>query len=669
MVKFSEIEMSSSIFNLQAKYKPAGSQPEAIAKLVESIQNQNSHQTLLGVTGSGKTFTVANIIEKISRPTLVMSHNKTLAAQLYSEFKAFFPDNAVEYFVSYYDYYQPEAYLPGKDVYIAKDSSINDELDRLRLAATTSLMTRNDVIIVSSVSCIYGLGSPEEAKSMVVLVEKNQTLERDEYLRQLVYLQYERNDLKLERGKFRARGDIVDVIPAYSDFGIRVEFFGDEVDSIVTFNVITNEKIKSLNKVAIYPAKQFAMPASVIEKAVESIRFELEQRLNELNNMGKTLEAQRLESRTKYDLEVLKETGFCPGIENYSRHFTGRKPGERPYCLFDYFPQDFLVVIDESHATIPQINGMFAGDRTRKQTLVDHGFRLPSALDNRPMKFQEFTEATKQVLYISATPAPYELKLSGKNVVNQIVRPTGLVDPEIIIRPASNQVKDLLKEIHTRTALGERILVTALTKKMAEDISEYLENEGVACAYLHSEIKTLERVQVLQNLRKGEIKVIVGVNLLREGLDIPECTMVAILDADKEGFLRSETSLLQTIGRAARNVNGKVILYADKITQSMKSAIDISDTRRKQQIEFNLKHNIKPETIISDLKGSLAEIIQKASGKGLSVQEKKADYGNVKNLLMNLKAEMKVAAQELRFEDAARIRDHVIELESNLEES
>jgi len=661
--------MSSSLFNLQAKYKPAGSQPEAIAKLVESIQNQNSHQTLLGVTGSGKTFTVANIIEKISRPTLVMSHNKTLAAQLYSEFKAFFPDNAVEYFVSYYDYYQPEAYLPGKDVYIAKDSSINDELDRLRLAATTSLMTRNDVIIVSSVSCIYGLGSPEEAKSMVVLVEKNQTLERDEYLRQLVYLQYERNDLKLERGKFRARGDIVDVIPAYSDFGIRVEFFGDEVDSIVTFNVITNEKIKSLNKVAIYPAKQFAMPASVIEKAVESIRFELEQRLNELNNMGKTLEAQRLESRTKYDLEVLKETGFCPGIENYSRHFTGRKPGERPYCLFDYFPQDFLVVIDESHATIPQINGMFAGDRTRKQTLVDHGFRLPSALDNRPMKFQEFTEATKQVLYISATPAPYELKLSGKNVVNQIVRPTGLVDPEIIIRPASNQVKDLLKEIHTRTALGERILVTALTKKMAEDISEYLENEGVACAYLHSEIKTLERVQVLQNLRKGEIKVIVGVNLLREGLDIPECTMVAILDADKEGFLRSETSLLQTIGRAARNVHGKVILYADKITKSMKSAIDISDTRRKQQIDFNLKHNIKPETIISDLKGSLAEIIQKASGKGLSVQEKKADYGNVKNLLMNLKAEMKVAAQELRFEDAARIRDHVIELESNLEES
>ncbi len=661
--------MSSSIFNLQAKYKPAGSQPEAITKLVASIKNQNLHQTLLGVTGSGKTFTVANIIEKISRPTLVMSHNKTLAAQLYSEFKAFFPDNAVEYFVSYYDYYQPEAYLPGKDVYIAKDSSINDELDRLRLAATTSLMTRNDVIIVSSVSCIYGLGSPEEAKSMVALVEKNQNLERDEYLRQLVYLQYERNDLKLERGKFRARGDIVDVIPAYSDFGIRVEFFGDEVDSIVTFNVITNEKIKALDKVAIYPAKQFAMPASVIDKALESIRFELEQRLNELNNSGKTLEAQRLESRTKYDLEVLKETGFCPGIENYSRHFTGRKPGERPYCLFDYFPQDFLLVIDESHATVPQINGMFSGDRTRKQTLVDHGFRLPSALDNRPMKFQEFTEATKQVLYISATPAPYELKLSGKNVVEQIVRPTGLIDPEILIRSASNQVKDLLKEIHTRTALGERILVTALTKKMAEDISEYLENEGVASAYLHSEIKTLERVQVLQNLRKGEIKVIVGVNLLREGLDIPECTMVAILDADKEGFLRSETSLLQTIGRAARNVNGKVILYADKITKSMKSAIDISDARRKLQVEYNLAHNIKPETIISDLKGSLAEIIQKASGKGLGVHEKKADYGNIKNLLMNLKAEMKVAAQELRFEDAARIRDQIIELEGNLEEN
>ena len=659
--------MSSSIFSLQAKYKPAGSQPDAIKQLVASIKNNNLHQTLHGVTGSGKTYTVANIIQQVSRPTLVMSHNKTLAAQLYSEFKAFFPDNAVEYFVSYYDYYQPEAYLPGKDVYIAKDSSINDELDRLRLAATTSLMTRNDVIIVSSVSCIYGLGSPEEAKSMVALVEKGQTLERDEYLRQLVYLQYERNDTKLERGKFRARGDIVDVIPAYSDFGIRVEFFGDEVDSIFTFNTITNEKIKPLAKVAIYPAKQFAMPESVIDKAVDSIRFELEQRLIELNNAGKVLEAQRLESRTKYDLEVLKETGFCPGIENYSRHFTGRKPGERPYCLFDYFPKDFLVIIDESHATVPQINGMYSGDRSRKQTLVDHGFRLPSALDNRPMKFQEFKEATKQIVYVSATPAAYELELSGKNVAEQVIRPTGLIDPEIIIRPASDQVKNLLKELHERTAKGERILVTALTKKMAEDISEYLDNEGIACAYLHSEIKTLERVQVLQKLRKGEIKVIVGVNLLREGLDIPECTMVAILDADKEGFLRSETSLLQTIGRAARNVNGTVILYADKITKSMKNAIDISDKRRKMQIEYNKVNGITPETIISEFKGSLADIISQVTGKGLKVSEDKVDYGNVKNLLMNLKAEMKAAAQELRFEDAARIRDQIIELEGVLD--
>lgn len=661
--------MTKSIFKLQAKYKPAGSQPEAIKQLVASINNKNLHQTLHGVTGSGKTYTIANVIEQISRPTLVMSHNKTLAAQLYSEFKAFFPDNAVEYFVSYYDYYQPEAYLPGKDVYIAKDSSINDELDRLRLAATTSLMTRNDVIIVSSVSCIYGLGSPEEAKSMVALVEKGQTLERDEYLRQLVYLQYERNDTKLERGKFRARGDIVDVIPAYSDFGIRVEFFGDEVDSIFTFNTITNEKIKPLEKVAIYPAKQFAMPESVIDKAVESIRFELEQRLIELNNSGKTLEAQRLESRTKYDLEVLKETGFCPGIENYSRHFTGRKPGERPYCLFDYFPENFLVIIDESHATVPQINGMYSGDRSRKQTLVDHGFRLPSALDNRPMKFEEFKGVTKQLVYVSATPAEYELKLSGKNVAEQVIRPTGLVDPEIIIRPASNQVKDLLKELHERTALGERILVTALTKKMAEDISEYLDNEGIASAYLHSEIKTLERVEVLQKLRKGEIKVIVGVNLLREGLDIPECTMVAILDADKEGFLRSETSLLQTIGRAARNVNGKVILYADKITRSMKAAIDISDKRRALQLEYNQINGIKPETIISELKGSLADIIKQVTGKGLQVAEGKIDYGNLKNLIMNLKAEMKAAAQELRFEDAARIRDQIIEFEKKIDES
>jgi excinuclease ABC subunit B len=661
--------MTKSIFNLQSKYKPAGSQPEAIKQLVASINNQNLHQTLHGVTGSGKTFTVANIIEQISRPTLIMSHNKTLAAQLYSEFKSFFPDNAVEYFVSYYDYYQPEAYLPGKDVYIAKDSSINDELDRLRLAATTSLMTRNDVIIVSSVSCIYGLGSPAEAKSMVAMVEKGQTLERDEYLRQLVYLQYERNDTKLERGKFRARGDIVDVIPAYSDFGIRVEFFGDEVDSIFSFNTTTNEKIKPLGKVAIYPAKQFAMPENVIEKAVESIRFELEQRLIELNNAGKALEAQRLESRTKYDLEVLKETGFCPGIENYSRHFTGRKPGERPYCLFDYFPENFLVIIDESHATVPQINGMYSGDRSRKQTLVDHGFRLPSALDNRPMKFQEFTEVTKQLVYVSATPAPYELNLSGKNIATQVIRPTGLVDPEIIIRPASKQVKDLLKELHERTVLGERILVTALTKKMAEDISEYLDNEGIASAYLHSEIKTLERVAVLQKLRKGEIKVIVGVNLLREGLDIPECTMVAILDADKEGFLRSETSLLQTIGRAARNVNGKVILYADKITRSMKAAIDTSDQRRKLQIEYNQKNGITPVTIISDLKGSLADIIKQVTGKGLQVSEGKADYGNMKSLLMTLKAEMKASAQELRFEDAARIRDQIIELEGNIEES
>ncbi|PCJ58010.1 MAG: excinuclease ABC subunit B [Planctomycetota bacterium] len=661
--------MSNAGFELHAKYKPAGSQPEAIKGLLKSINNKQEHQTLVGVTGSGKTFTVANVIAETNKPTLVISHNKTLAAQLFAEFKAFFPNNAVEYFVSYYDYYQPEAYLPGKDVYIAKDSSVNDELDRLRLAATTSLLTRKDVIIVSSVSCIYGLGSPEEMLSMVCHIKKDEELDRDDYLRKLVSLQYERNDIKLERCKFRARGDIVDVVPAYSQHGIRVEFFGDDIESITMFDVLTNETLDDLDEVCIYPAKQYIVPEESIDNAIKSIKEELESRLIELNNSGKILEAQRLESRTKYDMEVLKEVGFCPGIENYSRHFTRRKPGERPFCLFDFFPEDFLVVVDESHVTIPQVNGMYSGDRSRKQTLVDHGFRLPSALDNRPMKFDEFVEVCNQVLYISATPAAYELEISKKNIVQQIIRPTGLLDPKIIVRPAGNQVKDLLKELHALTANEERILVTALTKKMAEDISSFLEDEGIKSAYLHSEIKTLQRVEILQKLRKGEIYVIVGVNLLREGLDLPECTTVAIMDADKEGFLRSETSLLQTIGRAARNVKGRVILYADKITKSMKSAMDISEKRRNEQILFNKKNNITPQTIMSEIKGSILEILGTTNEKlANQISEKKVAYGDVKNLITNLKADMKAAAQELRFEDAARIRDRIIAVEEVVEE-
>ncbi len=648
-------------FELVAPFKPCGDQPRAIKELSNLVLSGNKAATLLGVTGSGKTFTLANLIAQVNLPTLVISHNKTLAAQLYSEFKEFFPHNAVEYFVSYYDYYQPEAYIPSTDTYIEKDSSINDRLDRLRLSATSSLMSRNDVLIVASVSCIYNLGSPEDYREMLVFIKKNQDTDRDKVIADLIKIQYERNDYEFVRGRLRARGDILEVFPSYEETGLRIDFFGDKIEKITEFNPVSGELIGELEKVAIYPAKHFVISQDNINSSLKAIEQELDERLGVLRSQNKLLEAQRLESRTHYDMEMLKEIGYCHGIENYSRVLSGRTAGSRPYCLIDYFPDKFLTIIDESHVTIPQIGGMYAGDRARKETLVDYGFRLPSCLDNRPLKFDEFKSLEKQIIYVSATPADYEIKESKDKVIEQIIRPTGLVDPEIIIRPTKNQVDDLIKEVKKRAACDERVLVTTLTKRMSEDLTNYLKEKGLKVKYLHSEIETIERSKILRELRKKDFDCLVGINLLREGLDLPEVSLVAILDADKEGFLRSATSLIQVSGRAARNINGTVIMYADTVTGSMKKAISESTRRRKIQLEFNAKNKITPRSIKKAIKDGIEDLADaEIFVQGLTGEAK--DEYELNKYVSELEYEMELAARNLQFEKAAQIRDKIKEL-------
>lgn len=646
-------------FVLHSEYQPRGDQPQAIAELANGLRSGMRDQVLLGVTGSGKTFTMAKVVEELQLPTLVLAHNKTLAAQLYSEFKEFFPENAVEYFVSYYDYYQPEAYIPQTDLYIEKDSSINDEIDRLRHAATSSLLSRNDVIIVASVSCIYGLGSPEDYETLTLSLKSGEFKERNQLLRRLVGIQYRRNDLGFSRGTFRVRGDVIEIIPVYGENIIRIELFGDEVEKILEVDPVTGEILQKLEEVAIYPATHYITSQEKMQAAIQAIEEELEARLRELREAGLLLEAQRIEQRTRFDLEMMQELGFCQGIENYSRHLTGRAPGEAPATLFDYFPKKFLLFVDESHVSIPQVGGMYAGDRSRKETLVKYGFRLPSALDNRPLKFPEFEERIHQVIYVSATPGSYELKRAAQ-VVEQIIRPTGLVDPEIIIKPVQGQIDDLMEEIRVRVAAEERVLVTTLTKKMAEDLTEYLDGAGIKVRYLHSEINTLDRIVILRDLRLGKFDVLVGINLLREGLDLPEVSLVAILDADKEGFLRSETSLIQTIGRAARNVQGKVIMYADKITDSMDRAIRETNRRRMKQLQYNEAHGITPESV----KKAVRDLIQAEQAA-----ESKVEYEISKNprlrpeeikaKITELETEMLKAAADLAFERAAELRDEM----------
>jgi excinuclease ABC subunit B len=650
-----------SVFTLKSSFEPRGDQPQAISKLTEGIRAGQRYQTLLGVTGSGKTFTMANVIERVGLPTLVISHNKTLAAQLYEEFRELFPDNAVEYFVSYYDYYQPEAYIPQRDIYIEKDASRNDELDRLRLSATTSLMSRRDVIIVASVSCIFGLGSPEDYQASVIGVRVGDVLDRNELLGRLADLQYNRNDLDFARGTFRVRGDVVELWPSYESYGVRFEFFGDEVEAIRYIHPVSAEVLADERQVFIYPAKHYVLPADRIEAACQSIEEELQQRLLELRHEGKLLEAQRLEARTRYDLEMIREVGYCSGIENYARHMAGLKPGARPYTLLDYFPEDFLLFIDESHVTIPQLRAMYHGDRHRKEVLVEHGFRLPSALDNRPLRFEEFQERWKHVIFVSATPAPYELQLCGGRVVEQIIRPTGLVDPEIFVHPASDQISHLMGQIEKRIQAGQRVLVTTLTKRLAEDLSAFLVSKGIRCRYLHSEIQTLERVEILWDLRTGEFDVLVGINLLREGLDLPEVSMVAILDADKEGFLRSETSLIQTIGRTARNVDATVWLYADTVTPSMQKAIDETRRRRTMQLEYNARHGITPQTIRKEIQRGLAEQLRARQAARQAVGLEEREYDRVE-LIAQLEKEMLEAAEQLEFERAAQLRDQIRQL-------
>ncbi|MCF6147444.1 MAG: excinuclease ABC subunit UvrB [Candidatus Kuenenia sp.] len=650
-------------FELISSFQPKGDQSAAICKLVENYKKNVRFQTLLGVTGSGKTFTMANVIAALGKPTLVMTHNKTLAAQLYSEFKDFFPNNAVGYFVSYYDYYQPEAYIPQRDIYIEKEATINQEIDRLRLAATSALMSRKDVIIVASVSCIYGLGSPEEYQEMYIQLGRGDEVERNTVLRKLISIQYERNDSNFCRGTFRVRGDVIEVYPAYEEFAYRIELFGDEVDKISMIDPLTGNALQNIKEVSIYPAKHFVMPEEKIERVVQSITYELNDRLKELRSQDKFLEAQRLEARTRYDIEMLLEIGYCHGIENYSRHISGRAPGEPPYTLFDYFPKDFLLMVDESHVSIPQIAGMYHGDRARKETLVEHGFRLPSALDNRPLRFDEWESKIYQILFVSATPGSYELKKSYKNVIEQIIRPTGLVDPIIYVKPAKTQVDDLIKEIKKRTAKKERVLITTLTKRLAEDLSEYLKEEGIKGMYLHSEINAIERVTILRDLRMGTFDVLIGVNLLREGLDLPEVSLVAILDADKEGFLRSETSLIQTIGRTARNVNAEVILYADEITKSMKRAIDETNRRREIQMAYNKKHNITPITIQKAIKKGIESDISSHKIVYGAVAESEEEY-ITQEYMNELEEEMLKAAEELAFERAAELRDKIQQLKN-----
>lgn len=650
-----------SVFTLKSSFQPRGDQPRAIANLMEGLRAGKRCQTLLGVTGSGKTFTMANVIAQAGLPALVISHNKTLAAQLYEEFRELFPDNAVEYFVSYYDYYQPEAYIPQRDIYIEKDASRNDELDRLRLSATTSLMSRRDVIIVASVSCIFGLGSPADYQASVIAVRTGDTLDRNELLGRLADLQYDRNDFDFARGTFRVRGDVVELWPSYESYGVRFEFFGDEVEAIRYIHPVSADVLAEEQQIFIYPAKHYILPAERIEAACCSIEEELHQRLLELRHEGKLLEAQRLEARTLYDLEMIRQVGYCSGIENYARHMAGLKPGARPYTLIDYFPEDFLLFIDESHVTIPQLRAMYNGDRHRKEVLVEHGFRLPSALDNRPLRFEEFQERWKHVIFVSATPAPYELELCGGEVVEQIIRPTGLVDPEIFVHPASDQISHLIGEIEKRVSAHQRVLVTTLTKRLAEDLSGYLTSKGIRCRYLHSEIQTLERVEILRDLRAGEFDVLVGINLLREGLDLPEVSMVAILDADKEGFLRSETSLIQTIGRTARNVDAAVWLYADTITPSMQKAIDETRRRRTLQLEYNARHGITPQTIRKEIQRGLTDQLRarKAAQQAVGLEEQEYDR---QEMIAQLEKEMLQAAEELEFERAARLRDQIRQL-------
>lgn len=653
-------------FQLVSNYKPSGDQPKAIEELVAGIKAGKKYQTLLGATGTGKTFTISNVIQAVNKPTLVIAHNKTLAGQLYSEFKEFFPNNAVEYFVSYYDYYQPEAYVPSTDTYIEKDASINDEIDKLRHSATSALFERRDVIIVASVSCIYGLGSPEEYRRQVLSLRVGMEIDRNDLLRKLVDIQYPRNDIDFQRGTFRVRGDIVEIFPVSRDeHCIRVEFFGDEIERIREVDALTGEVIGDREHVAIFPASHFVTGEEKMRIAIANIEKELEERLEELRNEGKLLEAQRLEQRTRYDIEMMREMGFCSGIENYSRHLTLRPPGATPYTLLDYFPDDFQIIIDESHVTIPQIRGMYNGDRARKQVLVDYGFRLPSALDNRPLKFEEFEERINQVIFVSATPGPYELEKTPI-VVEQIIRPTGLLDPTIDVRPIEGQIDDLMSEIQERVKRNERVLVTTLTKKMAEDLTDYLKEAGIKVQYLHSEIKTLERIEIIRELRLGTFDVLVGINLLREGLDIPEVSLVAILDADKEGFLRSERSLIQTIGRAARNANGHVIMYADRITESMKTAIEETKRRRKIQEEYNKKHGIVPQTIKKEVHDVIRATYAAEDTETYSLEDKykKMSKKEKEQLINELEKEMKEAAKALDFERAAELRDAIFELKA-----
>ncbi|OBW58781.1 excinuclease ABC subunit B [Solibacillus silvestris] len=654
-------------FTIKSAYQPAGDQPEAIKQLVQGVKEGKRHQTLLGATGTGKTFTISNVIKEVNKPTLVMAHNKTLAGQLYSEFKEFFPDNAVEYFVSYYDYFQPEAYVPQTDTYIEKDSSINEEIDKLRHSATTALFERKDVIIIASVSCIYGLGNPEEYREMVVSIRTGMEIERNQLLRKLVDIQYERNDINFTRGTFRVRGDVVEIFPASRDeHCIRIEFFGDEVDRIREVDALTGEILGDRQHVAIFPASHFVTREEKMKIAIENIEKELEERLTTLRSEDRLLEAQRLEQRTNYDLEMMKEMGFCSGIENYSRHLTLREAGATPYTLLDYFPEDFLLVVDESHVTLPQVRGMYNGDQARKGVLVEHGFRLPSALDNRPLMFDEFQSKVSQAIYVSATPGPYELEHTPE-MVEQIIRPTGLLDPTIDIRPIEGQIDDLIDEIHERIRRNERTLVTTLTKKMSEDLSSYLKEMGLKVEYLHSEIKTLERIEIIRELRKGTYDVLIGINLLREGLDIPEVSLVAILDADKEGFLRSERSLIQTIGRAARNSNGHVIMYANNMTDSMTKAISETKRRRETQMAYNEEHGITPKTIIKKIP-DIIRATQAAEQEETYITKvtggKKLTKKELEKLVATLQVEMKEAAKALDFERAAELRDMIFELKA-----
>lgn len=658
--------MQKGSFQLVTELKPCGDQPQAIEKLVRGIKRGLKIQTLMGVTGSGKTFTMAHVIKKMQKPTLVISHNKTLAAQLFSEFSSLFPDNHVEYFVSYYDYYQPEAYVPQSDTYIAKDASINDKIDRMRHSATRSLLEARDTVIVASVSCIYGLGSPEDYREMLLKMERGQQLHREKILKKLVQMRYERNDFDFSRGKFRVRGDIIEVFPAYERKAVRIELWGDEIERISLFDPLTGKVENGLERIYIYPASHYLAPPDRLEYVLQSIEKELKQRVSEFRSQGKLLEAQRLESRTNYDLEMIREIGYCPGVENYSRYFSGRAAGERPFCLIDYFPDDYLLFIDESHQTIPQLHAMYGGDRSRKDNLVRYGFRLPSAYDNRPLKYSEFESLTNQVIYVSATPSPYELRMSSQ-VVEQLIRPTGLVDPKIIIKSVTHPVDDLLEEIRKRTKKKQRVLITTLTKRMAEDLTEYLEDLGIKVRYLHSEVKTMDRSKILRDLRLGEFDVLVGINLLREGLDLPEVSLVAILDADKEGFLRSETSIIQTAGRTARNVDGEVILYADERTSSIERALKETERRRVIQLDYNRAHNITPTTV---RKAILADIETYSTDKyeQVVVKDKEAEYippSEIPYLVKILRREMKEAAENLEFEKAAQLRDKIRELKKN----